>query len=151
MRLEKTHFVRIEAIAQSPHEAFPPTLMASDISMGEAVIKGRINMETRKSTRKAARIVGKIRYGLQEVEGRVVNLSADGIALDLQTPLHAATGSQVKIQCDEIGYLEGMVRWCNRGRIGVRFSPTSNARAQVTSYFRFVHKDALPSFGRRGM
>lgn len=113
--------------------------------------KGRINMETRKSARKAARIVGKIRYGTQEVDGRVVNLSVDGIALDLHKPLYAAAGSQVKIQCDEIGYLEGMVRWCNRGRIGVRFSPTSNARAQVTSYFRFAHKDVPPSFGRRGI
>ncbi len=102
---------------------------------------GNLTMKTRKSQRKTARIKGKMRYGHQETEGRVVNVSMDGIALDLFGPVHAAAGSPVKIECGEIGYLEGVVRWARNGRVGVHFTPSSNARAQMASYFRFAHKD----------
>lgn len=100
-----------------------------------------LGMKTRKFPRKAARIKGKIRYGLQETDIRIVNVSMDGIALELFSPIHAAAGSAVKIECGEIGYLEGVVCWARNGRVGVHFKPSSNARAQMASYFRFTHRE----------
>lgn len=104
-----------------------------------------LKMETRKTQRKATRVMAKVKYGLQEIQGRVLNLSTNGIALELAGPLHAGIGSQIKIYGDDIGHLEGLVRWCHRGRLGIQFNSNSSARAQVGSYFRFFHKDVRPA------
>ena len=73
-----------------------------------------------------------------------MDLSATGIALELQEALSAATGSKVQIESAELGFIEGTVRWCRGSRIGIQLHLNSNALAQVSSYFRFFHKDAGP-------
>ena len=76
--------------------------------------------------------------------GQIVDVSADGIALDLKGPIYAAGGSKVRVECDDIGVLDGFVRWIHNGRIGIEFDRSSNASAQVASYFRFFHKEVRP-------
>ncbi|MCJ9674269.1 MULTISPECIES: PilZ domain-containing protein [unclassified Neorhizobium] len=108
------------------------------------MINGR--MKTRSAERKKTRILGTVKYFNQAVEGRVTNLSATGMALDLGGRVfHAADGSQVRVESQEFGILEGTVKWRRSGRLGVQFSINSNAVAQVSSYFRFFHKDAPAS------
>ncbi|MCJ9754475.1 PilZ domain-containing protein [Neorhizobium sp. BETTINA12A] len=108
------------------------------------MINGR--MKTRSAERKKTRILGTVRYFNQAVEGRVTDLSATGMALDLGGRVfHAADGSQVRVESQEFGILEGTVKWRRSGRLGVQFSINSNAVAQVSSYFRFFHKDAPAS------
>ncbi len=111
-------------------------------------IKNNLQMKTRRSARSRARLMGTVRYFAKAVAGRVVDISASGIALDLQSPIYAATGSKVRVECDDIGALDGVIRWTHNGRIGIEFDPSSNAAAQVASYFRFFHKDMKPVLKR---
>ena len=102
-------------------------------------------MKARNAERQKTRIFGTVKYYNQSMEGRVVDLSATGLALELNGPFHAADGSPVKIESKEFGILEGTVKWRRSGRLGVQFKVNSNALAQVSSYFRFFHKDAKPT------
>lgn len=107
-----------------------------------------IGMKSRSAARQKTRIFGTVKYYNQEAKGRVVDLSATGMALDLGGPFHPANGSTIKIESDELGILEGVVKWCHRGRLGIQFRPNSNAAAQVSSYFRFFHKEVKPVISR---
>lgn len=103
-------------------------------------------MKTRGAERKKTRILGTVKYFNQAVEGRVTDLSPTGMALDLGgRTLHAADGSPVRIESEELGILEGTVKWRRSGRLGVQFSINSNAVAQVSSYFRFFHREVPAS------
>jgi hypothetical protein len=106
-----------------------------------AMLSKNIGMQTRSAPRKKTCIYGTVRYYDQTSKGRVVNLSATGLALDLGGPFHAAAGSPVRIESDELGILEGTIKWAHRGRLGIEFKPNSNATAQVSSYFRFFHRE----------
>ncbi|WP_246737842.1 MULTISPECIES: PilZ domain-containing protein [Rhizobium] len=103
-----------------------------------------LNIITRKAERKICRIFGKVRYLNKEVDARIVNLSTSGIALEVRSPLHASSGSRVQIVADDLGALQGIIRWSHNGRLGIQFDPNSNSRAQVSSYFRFFHRDVKP-------
>lgn len=107
-----------------------------------------LGMKTRSALRRKTRIYGTVSYYTQTAKGRVVDLSATGMALDLGGPFHAAAGSNVKISTEEMGILEGTVKWSHRGRIGIHFQPNSNASAQVASYFRFFHQEIRPVLAR---
>ncbi|HEX2146898.1 MAG TPA: PilZ domain-containing protein [Pseudorhizobium sp.] len=107
-----------------------------------------LGMTNRSADRTRTRIYGTVRYFNQTARGRVVDLSATGIALELQEPLAAATGSRVKIESEELGFIEGTIRWCRGSRIGIQLTLNTNALAQVSSYFRFFHKDPGPVLTR---
>ncbi|MFN7101550.1 MAG: PilZ domain-containing protein [Pseudorhizobium sp.] len=97
-------------------------------------------MTNRAAERTKTSIYGTVKYFNQSAKGRVVDLSATGIALELQEAFAAATGSRVKIESQELGFIEGTVKWCRGSRIGIEINLNSNALAQVSSYFRFFHK-----------
>ena len=75
---------------------------------------------------------------------KIANVSTTGMALDLVGPFLGTRGSKVRVECPEIGVLEGIIRWMRDGRVGLEFDPSSNAAAQVTAYFRFFHKESIP-------
>ena len=104
------------------------------------MLSKNIGMKSRSAARRKTSISGTVKYYNQATKGRVVNLSETGMALDLTGPFHAANGSTVKIESEELGILEGTVKWFHRGRLGIEFRPTSNAAAQVCSYFRFFYR-----------
>ncbi|MFJ6325364.1 MULTISPECIES: PilZ domain-containing protein [unclassified Rhizobium] len=114
----------------------------------KSLVQGNLKIKTRGSPRHHARLMGQVRYFTKLVAGRVVDISTSGIALDLQSPLYAAAGSKVRVECDDIGLLDGFVRWAHNGRIGIEFDRSSNASAKVASYFRFFHKDIKPVLKR---
>ncbi|MDL2406602.1 PilZ domain-containing protein [Rhizobium calliandrae] len=116
--------------------------------ISKSLAQSNLKIKTRRSPRKRVRLMGRVRYFAKAVAGRIVDISTDGIALDLLSPIYAAAGSKVRVECDEIGILDGVVRWTHSGRIGIEFDPTSNASAQVASYFRFFHKDIQPVLKR---
>jgi hypothetical protein len=107
-----------------------------------------LNITSRAAPRRNCRIFGRVRYLNKETKGRVINLSTTGIAFELAGPFYGAAGSRVMIDCDDLGTVEGTVRWYRDSRIGVEFSKTSNASAQVASYFRFFHKEVVPVLRR---
>lgn len=103
-----------------------------------------LGMKTRAAARRKTRIPGTLNYYNRQNRARVVDLSPNGMALDVEGPFHASSGSAVKIESKELGILEGTVRWTNGGRIGVEFRVNSNAAALVAAYFRFFHEDMSP-------
>jgi len=107
-----------------------------------------LNMKVRSAPRRKARIPGTLKYYGQSVNGRVVDISTTGLALDLSAPLNASVGSPVRIESDELGVLEGIVKWSHSGRVGIQFRPNTNASAQVAAYFRFFHQDFQPVLRR---
>nr|WP_245305176.1 PilZ domain-containing protein [Rhizobium leguminosarum] len=107
-----------------------------------------LNIVTRKTERKNCRLFCQVRYLNEEVDARILNLSETGMALEIQSLLHAASGSRVQVVADDLGTLYGTVRWSYKGRLGIHFDPNSNSRAQVVSYFRFFHKEVKPVLSR---
>ncbi|MBX4889939.1 PilZ domain-containing protein [Rhizobium bangladeshense] len=103
-----------------------------------------LKIMARKTDRKNCRVFGSVKYLNSEVDVRILNLSATGAALETKEPLQAASGSKVRIEAENLGLLEGIIRWKHNGRIGIQFDVNSNARAQISSYFRFFHKEIRP-------
>lgn len=101
-------------------------------------------IKTRHTARHRTRIIATIRYGEHDRSGQVINLSASGLAIQLERPLFASAGSRIRVTCDALGMLEGNVTWSEGVRIGVQFDRSSNAWAKVASYFRFYHTPARP-------
>jgi hypothetical protein len=46
----------------------------------------------------------------------------------------------VTITSNELGNIDGIVRWVGDRRIGVSFASSSAAAAQVRAYHRFYHR-----------
>ncbi|MCX8997671.1 PilZ domain-containing protein [Rhizobiaceae bacterium BDR2-2] len=104
------------------------------------------NLQTRKAERSKTRIYGVVRYYNQAAKGRVVDLSATGMALELQEPFAAAAGSRIRIESEDLGFLEGTVVWNRGGRLGVKLQLSTNALAKISSYFRFFHEEPKSTF-----
>lgn len=109
---------------------------------------GNVNMQGRKADRSKTRIFGTVSYYNQSVSGRVVDLSATGMALQLDGPFAAAAGSRVKVESDDLGFIEGVVQWQRSGRLGLQLNLSTNTLAQLSSYFRFFHEDVKPTLAR---
>lgn len=105
-------------------------------------------MDVRSAARSRCRIDSKVKYFNQRADARVLNVSRTGIALELFGRLHAATGSKITIENDHIGLIEGTVRWCRSGRLGVQIKQTSNSLAQISSYFRNFHRETRPTLSK---
>jgi PilZ domain len=114
----------------------------------EPMSSDRPDTTNRAAERTKTSIYGTVKYFNQSARGRVVDLSATGIALELQEAFAAASGSRVKIESDALGFIEGTVKWCRGSRIGIEIHLNSNALAQVSSYFRFFHKTPGVTLGR---
>ncbi|MGW9230978.1 PilZ domain-containing protein [Pseudorhizobium sp. NPDC055634] len=105
-------------------------------------------MTNRGAERTKTRIYGTVTHLGKSARGKIVDLSATGIALELDGPFSAADGSRVRIESDELGFLEGTVKWCRGSRIGIQLNLNSNALAQISAYFRFFHRDVSPILTR---
>lgn len=103
----------------------------------------------RREERNQVRLMGSLRYMTQELSCRVVNLSAEGIGLQL-TGKHAMTiGAPVTFTSPELGHLRGsVVRIGNDGVVGLKLRHTTNTLAQVSAYFRFFHQEYVPVLQR---
>ncbi|MGV1869084.1 PilZ domain-containing protein [Agrobacterium rosae] len=109
---------------------------------------GSLNMQNRGAGRSQTRIYGTVQYFNQSVTGRVVDLSATGMALELDGSFAAAKGSRVKVQSDDLGFIEGTVQWQHMNRLGLQLKLSTNTLAQLSSYFRFFHEDVKPTLAR---
>ncbi|MDP9755229.1 UNVERIFIED_ORG: hypothetical protein QE446_003105 [Rhizobium sp. SORGH_AS260] len=79
-----------------------------------------LNMATRTAPRSKTRIFATVHYFSQSTRGRVVDLSATGMALELDGPFAAAKGSRVKVQSEDLGFIEGVVQWQHMNRLGLQ-------------------------------
>ena len=102
------------------------------------------DMPVRGNNRSKVRIFAEVRVMHQTSRARVVDLSPTGMAFDLEKPIQAMPGQLVTIESEELGRLSGTVRWYSNGRLGIQYKLSTNALAQITSYFRFFHEEVRP-------
>jgi len=106
------------------------------------------DMPVRGNDRSRVRIFAEVRVMHQTSRARVVDLSPTGMAFDLEKPIQAMPGQMVTIESEELGRLSGTVRWYSNGRLGIQYKLSTNALAQITSYFRFFHEEVKPVLRR---
>lgn len=106
------------------------------------------DMPVRAHDRSRVRIFATVRIMHQSTRARVVDLSPTGMAFDMEKPIQAMPGQLVTIESEELGRLSGTVRWYSNGRLGIQYKLSTNALAQITSYFRFFHEEVRPVLRR---
>ncbi len=93
--------------------------------------------QRRVSTRMQTKITGNVIWKTKSRNGVVVDLSEDGICFQFHSDIGLRTGDEVIIQSDELGFLNGVVRWTRGDRIGIKLQHSSNTVARIASYYRF--------------
>lgn len=113
-----------------------------------AAMEKNIKMNVRSAERRRCRISSAVRYMRQLADCRIIDISHGGLGLEVYTSFHAAAGSTIIIENEDLGFLEGIVRWTKGTRLGVQINHNSNSIAQVTAYFRNFHQDVRPVLKR---
>ncbi|EYR83445.1 pilus assembly protein PilZ [Shinella sp. SUS2] len=106
------------------------------------------DMPVRANSRSKVRIFATVRVMHQSTRARVIDLSPTGMAFDVEKPIQAMAGQLVTVESEELGRLSGTVRWYTNGRLGIEYKLSTNALAQITSYFRFFHEEVQPVLRR---
>jgi hypothetical protein len=106
------------------------------------------DMPVRANSRSKVRIFATVRVMHQSTRARVIDLSPTGMAFDVEKPIQAMAGQLVTVESEELGRLSGTVRWYTNGRLGIEHKLSTNALAQITSYFRFFHEEVQPVLRR---
>jgi hypothetical protein len=106
------------------------------------------DMPVRASNRSSVRLFATVKVMHQTTRARVVDLSASGMAFDIEKPIQVMPGQLVTVESEELGRLSGTVRWYSNGRLGIQYKLSTNALAQITSYFRFFHEEVRPVLRR---
>jgi hypothetical protein len=91
----------------------------------------------RASTRTQTKITGNVIWKTKSSNGVVVDLSDEGICFQFHSDIGLRAGDEVTIRSDELGFLNGTVRWASGNRIGIKLKLSSNTAAQIASYYRF--------------
>jgi len=102
-----------------------------------------IGSDKRRSKRERSNVAVAVEFQGRNVPGRIYDLSTTGMQVVMERILIPPTGSNVVVKAREIGVIEGVVRWCRNGRIGIQFSGNTASVAQMRAYFRFFHKSLL--------
>jgi hypothetical protein len=102
-------------------------------------------MTARKNERSKVRIFGTVKVMHEAIRGRVADISASGMAVDLERPIRITANQIITFESQELGQLTGIVRWCNGSRVGIQYKLTAPALAQISSYFRFFHQEYKPN------
>ncbi|MEW9616389.1 PilZ domain-containing protein [Shinella sp. S4-D37] len=106
------------------------------------------DMPVRANNRSNVRIFATVRVMHQATRARVIDLSPNGMAFDVEKPIQAMPGQMVTVESEELGRLGGTVRWYSNGRLGIEYKLSTNALAQIASYFRFFHREVQPVLRR---
>ncbi|NTF17950.1 PilZ domain-containing protein [Agrobacterium rubi] len=98
--------------------------------------------ERRRSQRQRFNVAVEIQYQGRSVPGRIFDLSTSGMQVVAERILIPAIGSSIIVKSHEIGTIEGVVRRCWDGRIGMQFDGNTASVAQMNAYFRFFHRSS---------
>lgn len=83
---------------------------------------------------------GVLTYAHQKVDIRVIDISKLGLAIELFSWIEAKSGARVVLKTQELGVMEGTVRWYRAGKMGLQVEESSNTAAQIAAYFKHFHK-----------
>lgn len=96
-----------------------------------------MNNSQRTTTRTKTLVTGNLSCKTGSRNGIVVDLSDEGICFQLHSYIDVRAGDEVTIHSNDLGVLNGIVRWTRGNRIGIKLKPSSNTAAQIASYYRF--------------
>ncbi len=102
------------------------------------VLAAKLNPDGR---RRRCHIRGTLEFIGQKFNISILDISRTGMALHLEGWIEAKRGATVTVSCAELGHIECTVRWYRAGKMGLEFEQTTNAVAQLTPYFRHLHRD----------
>ncbi len=111
-------------------------------------MENRLKVEGRAASRSRVRMKGTVRHLNAQADGRIFNISRTGVGLQLSSRLTAAKGSHVVVEADDIGLIEGTVRWTYGEYIGIQIDQSSNSLAKLSAYFRHFHQEVRPVLTR---
>lgn len=94
-------------------------------------------MDQRIYNRYETRMFVKLRNGVYERGAMVVDISSEGIGVDMKDIIEMKFGDRVEVHSDKLGHMGGQVRWVRGGRLGIRFDMSSNNAAKIASYFKY--------------
>ncbi len=97
--------------------------------------------DSRRAPRTRTRISVDVDLKGRIATGRIHDLSTSGMCLDLDHSFFGPPGCLITVTSKEMGSIDAVVRWNKGTRIGVAFTSSSAASAQVQAYFRFFHRD----------
>ncbi|MFD1744038.1 PilZ domain-containing protein [Rhizobium helianthi] len=78
------------------------------------------------------------------VDASVSDISKTGLCLNLRGWLSAKPGATIQLRCNELGLIEGTIRWYRAGKMGIKLAESSNTQAQVASFFKHYYKPQMP-------
>ena len=82
----------------------------------------------------------KVNHGYETSGGMVVDISDDGVGIEMHNTSSISKGNFVELNNEKIGCIAGVVRWVRPRMIGVEFDRTSNNAAKVAAFFKFFHR-----------
>ena len=95
---------------------------------------GAVDMN-RRGQRRDCRIAARAIVDGGEIPCRMVNLSPDGIALEVDSFIFLKIGSRLRVTCRELGGLVCFVRWGAHPRYGVEFDAEGKTSAAVSDFY----------------
>ncbi|WP_137131903.1 PilZ domain-containing protein [Rhizobium sp. FY34] len=96
--------------------------------------------DNRRAERIRCQFSGFLYFIDEVVETRIIDISRTGLCLSLKDWIGAKPGSNIRIRTNELGLIEGTVRWYRAGKMGIKLDETTNTAAQVNSYFKHYHR-----------
>ncbi len=100
-----------------------------------------IRSDGRRAKRERSSVKVDIEFQGRSVPGKIHDLSTSGMQVVTERILIPPLGANITVKAREIGVIEGVVRWCRNGRMGIQFSGNSASVAQIKAYFRFFHSN----------
>ena len=96
--------------------------------------------DQRAATRHGTRMFVKINHRFETAAGMVVDISDNGVGVEMHNTSSFNAGDFVELHSDKIGCINGVVRWVRPRMLGVEFDRTTNNAAKVAAFFKFFHK-----------
>ena len=92
--------------------------------------------DDKSAPRGVARTYINLRNGFMKTGGIVLDISSGGVDVEMHNTSGMNFGDKVELHSEEIGYIDGMIRWVKPRRIGIEFDRTTNNAAKVAAFLK---------------
>ncbi len=92
--------------------------------------------DDKSAPRGVARTYINLRNGFMKTGGMVLDISSGGVDVEMHNTSGMNFGDKVELHSEEIGYIDGMIRWVKPRRIGIEFDRTTNNAAKVAAFLK---------------
>lgn len=90
-----------------------------------------------RAARDRTRMFARVTCRQKEARASVLDLNDGGMCVYLAADIEAMPGREVSVFTEEMGVLDGTVRWARGPRIGIQLNLSSNSHAKVESFYKY--------------